>query len=314
MLQKQSLAQSCQQLLEHYQGSTPAGQAEKLHFANIGDSDVYNISSPFLDQGQHVIAGRMEQRSSERSTTMFFVEDHDGWHPRENTPAFALQDPFFTFVAGELVLGGVEVVFDPSGEQVVTWRTQLYRGACINALQHFCTGPEHMKDIRLCELLGGKILVLTRPLGLADARAAIGYCVIDRLDDLNATVIDAASLFRDQFLPDEWGGANQAHVLKNGLVAVLGHIACMEAGDIRHYYAMTFAMKPETGEKTLLKIIATRKDFPPGPAKRPDLVDVIFSGGLVRQPDGTAWLYAGVSDAEAHRLCIVDPFVEYEQL
>ena len=314
MLQKHSLAQSCRQLLEHYQGSTHAGQAEKLHFTGIGDSDVYNISSPFLDQGQPVIAGRVEQRSSERSTTMFFVEDHDGWHPRENTPTFALQDPFFTFVAGELVLGGVEVVFDPPGERVVTWRTQLYRGACIHELQHFCTGPEHMKDIRLCELPGGKMLVLTRPLGLADARAAIGYTMIERLDDLNAALIDAATLFRDQFLADEWGGANEAHVLANGLVAVLGHIAYMEAGDIRHYHAMTFALKPETGEKTPLKIIATRKDFPAGPAKRPDLEDVIFSGGLVRQPDGMAWLYAGVSDAEAHRLRIADPFVEYEQL
>ena len=61
-----------------------------------------------------------------------------------------------------------------------------------------------------------------------------------------------------------------------------------------------------------MQIIATRADFPPGASKRPDLEDVIFSGGLVRLPDGKAWFYAGLSDAEAGRILIDDPFVDYE--
>ncbi len=312
MLSKQTMPQSCRQLLESYHAGTPGGHAEKLHFADIGAHDVYNISSPFLDEGQLVIAGRVEQRSSERSRTVFFVESDGHWLPRENTISLELQDPFFSIINGELVLGGVEVNFDNMGQHVLSWQTQFYRGPHINDVRHFATGPEHMKDIRLLELPSRKILVLTRPLGLTDARAAIGYTCINNLEELNAAVIDAATLFRDQFLPDEWGGANEAHVLTNGLVAVLGHVAYMEAGDIRHYHAMTFALNPETGEKTPLKIIATRRDFLPGAAKRPDLEDVIFSGGLVRQADGRAWLYAGVSDAEAHRILIADPFVEYE--
>lgn len=309
MLQIQTQPQSCLTLLKAYGKAISVGPAEKIIFEGVGASDVYNISAPFLDQGQPVIAGRVEQRQSERSTTVFFTEQHGCWRPREQTLTLPLQDPFFSFIAGELVIGGVEVLFDHSGERVVSWRTQFYRGSCINELRHFANGPEHMKDIRLLELPGGKILVLTRPLGLPDARAAIGYTCIDSLDDLNAAVIDAAALFRDQFLPDEWGGANEAHVLANGLVGVLGHIAYMQAGDIRHYYAMSFVLNPVTGEKTPLKIIATRGDFLPGPAKRPDLEDVIFSGGLVRLEDGTAWLYAGVSDADAQRLRIADPFL-----
>lgn len=154
--------------------------------------------------------------------------------------------------------------------------------------------------------------MLTRPLGLPGARAAIGYTCLATLDDLDADAIAGATLFRDQFLPDEWGGANEAHLLANGLVGVLGHVAWMEAGDIRHYAAMSFALRPETGEKTPLTIIATRSDFPPGPAKRLDLQDVIFSGGLVRQHDASAWLYTGISDAETHRLRIPDPFLAYE--
>ena len=61
-----------------------------------------------------------------------------------------------------------------------------------------------------------------------------------------------------------------------------------------------------------MKLIATRADFPEGPAKRPDLVDVIFSGGIRRLKDSRAQFFAGVSDAEAHTITIEDPFVQYE--
>ena len=61
-----------------------------------------------------------------------------------------------------------------------------------------------------------------------------------------------------------------------------------------------------------IEIIAARKQFPEGPSKRPDLVDVIFSGGLQRKDDGTAILYAGISDAWAARVAMPDPFRAYE--
>jgi hypothetical protein len=67
-------------------------------------------------------------------------------------------------------------------------------------------------------------------------------------------------------------------------------------------------------EKTPIKIIASRSEFPEGPAKRSDLVDILFSGGLVRLDGGKAKLYTGVSDTEAHVLTIEDPFLEYENL
>jgi hypothetical protein len=46
--------------------------------------------------------------------------------------------------------------------------------------------------------------------------------------------------------------------------------------------------------------------------KRPDLEDVIFSGGLIRSDNDRAILSVGVSDAEAYRIEIPDPFKEYE--
>ncbi|MDR6549125.1 DUF1861 family protein [Paenibacillus qinlingensis] len=302
---------SSKQLLETF-NSQPY-HAEKLVFANVGNRDVYNIAAPFIDESEMVLAGRVEARDSERSEVMFFVNRGGTWIPREGCVSFALQDPFFTFISGELVFGGVEVAFDTENpKKVLTWRTLFYRGADIQSLTYFACGPDHMKDIRLVELASGRIGVFTRPLGVGDARGLIGYTEIEGLEQLNESVIDAATLFTDQFRKDEWGGVNEAHVLKNGLVGVLGHIAYMEEGDIRHYHAMTFAIDPTTLERSPMKIIATRNQFPDGPAKRNDLMDVIFSGGLHRLRDGKAMLYAGVSDTEAHKMLMDDPFEEYE--
>jgi hypothetical protein len=69
---------------------------------------------------------------------------------------------------------------------------------------------------------------------------------------------------------------------------------------------------PETEKYSEMKMIASRDLFSPGVAKRPDLEDVVFSGGLKREGNGKAVLYAGIGDAEAHWLEIDDPFTEWE--
>ncbi|MDG0810263.1 DUF1861 family protein [Cohnella rhizosphaerae] len=221
--------------------------------------------------------------------------------------------PFFTFVRGELVLGGVQVFFDPDDPHyVTTWRTVFYRGYRVRELREFAQGPLTMKDVRLIDQQNGKIGVFTRPMPVGDARAMIGYAEISDLDELTEELMANAGVLKGQFLKVEWGGANEIHLLNNGKLGVLGHVAWMDYGNIRHYYPMVFALDPATRAHTPLKLIATRSLFPEGPAKRPDLEDVLFSGGLRRNGDGTATLYTGVSDAEAARIVIEDPFVEYE--
>jgi hypothetical protein len=69
---------------------------------------------------------------------------------------------------------------------------------------------------------------------------------------------------------------------------------------------------PDTRRAGALRIIARRCDFPEGPAKRPDLADVLFSGGLLRHGDGTATLFTGLSDAEAGYLRMDDPMAPFE--
>lgn len=170
-----------------------------------------------------------------------------------------------------------------------------------------------MKDIRLVELPDRKVGVFTRPQGKMGGRGKIGYTVIDELNQLNAEVVDRAPLIKDHFIDEEWGGVNEVTILSNGLIGTLGHIARYDDRGNRHYYPMVFIYQPETNQITDMQMIAVRDDFPAGPAKRPDVADVLFSGGLVRRQNGKAELYVGVSDAEAHKAIIDDPFLKHER-
>lgn len=303
---------TCEQLLEEFNSISQPANAEKIVFTGIGEKDVYNICAPFEDEGELVIAGRVESRDSEHSHVYFFVERNGEWVPRENAPVLELQDPFFTRIAGELIVGGVQIFPHPINEGQLGWRTVFYKGQSIAELQEFAKGPDGMKDLRLVELKDGSIGVLTRPQGEKGGRGKIGYTRISSLAELTVDVINEAPLLENQFIDEQWGGANELHLLANGLVGVLGHIASFDEEGNRHYYPMVFALNPETGEISDMKLIATRSNFLHGPSKRPDLEDVVFSGGLVRRPDGSADIYAGISDAEAQKITIVDPFLQYE--
>ncbi|MBO1511825.1 MTP-1 family protein [Metabacillus bambusae] len=303
---------TCADLLQEFQLKDQPNHAEKLVFTGVGDKDVYNISAPFEDEGEIVLAGRVESRDSEHSEVFFFVEQNGEWVPKENAPVYKLQDPFFTKIAGELVLGGVQIFPHPTLENSLSWRTIFMKGEKIASLKEFANGPNGMKDLRLIELKDGSIGLLTRPQGEKGGRGKIGFRRLSSLEHLTIEEIEKTPLLKNQFIDEEWGGANEAHLLANSLIGVLGHIANFDEEGNRHYYPMVFAIDPETGDYSDIKLIATRSNFRPGPSKRPDLVDVVFSGGLVRKPDGTADLYAGISDADAQKIKLEDPFLQYE--
>jgi Protein of unknown function (DUF1861) len=307
------MTKTCAELVEIYLEKDQPMNPEKLTFTGVGERDVYNITAPFEDEGELVIAGRVEARDTEHSEVYFFVNRDGVWTPREGAPAFELQDPFVTRIAGELVLGGVEIFPHPTNEGALGWRTVFYKGSSIEKLKRFFKGPDGMKDLRLAELKDGSIAVLTRPQGEKGGRGKIGFARIPSLKELTLDVIEEAPLLEGQFAEGEWGGANELHIFDKGLIGVLGHIASFDEEGNRHYYPMVFALNPETGEHTEIQLIAIRDDFLAGASKRPDLVDVVFSGGLVRKEDGTADFYAGISDAEAHKITIKDPFDQFEK-
>ncbi|MFT8312435.1 MAG: DUF1861 family protein [Sporolactobacillus sp.] len=300
----------CLDLLEQYMADHSTVYAvEKLNFKGAGAKDVYNCTAPFYDEGRRIIAARVESRDSESAHVGFFEQDINGWILMKDMPFFPLQDPFITKIDDLLVFGGVWVAHDTKGH--VTWRTLFFRGKTIRSLRPFFEGPVGMKDIRIAQMPNGLILVLTRPQGEKGGRGKIGYVLLASLDELDTEKIECAPLLDGHFADDEWGGANEIHPLKNGDAGVLGHIAYFDHQGERHYYSMIFTLDPMTGRHSPLEIIATRQDFIDGPTKRPDLRDVVFTGGAIRS-EGRMTLYVGTSDAEAQRIVISDPFAKYE--
>ena len=304
----------CARLLEEYKRKKTVRNARKLTFQGVEGLDVYNISVPFACGGKTCIAGRVEERASEWSAVRLFERVSEDTYAAAfpDTVFQSFQDPFVTSIGNELVLGGVQIQGDPlSPRQIVSWHTCLYRGTSPGTLKLFSIGPSHMKDIRLCALDNGRVAAFTRPQGRKGGRGKIGLMLFDSLDAVNGEDMLSADIYSSHFLPEEWGGANDVHLLSNGLLGVIGHISCRDEQGL-HYYPMCFALDPGTGAHSPVTIVASRADFPPGPSKRPDLNDVLFTAGIIRNKDGTATLYTGMSDCQAGCAQIADPFLCFE--
>ncbi len=302
-----------------------AGSKQVLHarivpFFGVEGHDVYNPSVPFELDGVTWMTGRVEARDGHASRTMFFERQEDGYHFRADMPVYELEDPFITFVDGELVLGGVSVVWE--GITPVAYKTVFYRGKSLLSLTPFAEGPRNMKDIRLVQLADGRIGVFTRPrdftkLAEWGSLARIGFTVIGSLAGLCPEAITTAPLLRGQFTGIEWGGINQAILLEDGNIGVVGHrswgrYTSVDDCDL-HYYGTAFMLDPETSAVTPSRVIISRDCFPEAPAKNAGLVDVVFTSGIVRHGDGTATVYTGLSDAAVGSAVIPDPFWHTEE-
>ncbi|ACV57355.1 conserved hypothetical protein [Alicyclobacillus acidocaldarius subsp. acidocaldarius DSM 446] len=310
-MKSMSAAKTCEWLAQEYRQHRQVFRAEKIRFRGVDGRDVYNIAAPLIDEGRAIIPARVEPRDSEFSEVIFFHEAPDGvWSRAEGLRTFrGLQDPFHARIHGELVFGGVEIWTNPFHNYEIEYRTVFYRGNSVGDLRLFAVGPQWMKDIRLVELPDGRVGVFTRPNGSRyGGQAQIGWTILSSLDDLSPDSILKAECLPDRFHPGEWGGVNEAQLLDDRTIGVLGHIAYRSEDGSLHYKAMCFSLHLDEEIVTPVRVIAERSDFLWGDAKRPELADVVFSGGLVRYEDGTAHLYAGVSDAEAQRLLIPDPF------
>jgi len=228
-----------------------------------------------------------------------------------------MQDPFVCTINDELIFGGVEIVL---GHDAINYSTVFFKGKDVHNLKRFAKGPVGMKDIRLILLSQDNIGVFTRPQGVIGGRGRIGFMNIASIDDLPGLEDNdyfAAPLLKGDFHDDEWLGVNAVYILKNGLVGVLGHIACCtEDADRRlckNYYPITFVLDMQANTPIGMKIIAIRDDFPVGEAKDKTLRNVLFPGGIVRHDDGTATMYVGASEAESYEVKLIDPFLEYEK-
>jgi len=296
------------------------GGSKKLLFTGVNGRDVYNPTKPFAIKFHGkmvtVMAARVESRPLETGTqAMFFVEANGLWAPLIGAPVFDMQDPFFSFLEGELVFGGVETFEKPPG---LGYRTVFYRGHSLEELdpkKPFRIGPDGMKDIRLVEISKGKIGLFTRPQGIIPGTTTdagpgkIGFKIMNRIEDLNADYITDTPLIPDQFFNGDWGGTNEAQMLPNGKICVLAHLARFDAQRNRHYYAVVFTLDPATGKASPIEVILERGQLTnglKGDSKRLDLIDVVFSAGLILNAN-TVTLYVGAGDAEIHAVVIPRP-------
>ena len=285
----------------------------RLVFEGVPGKDVYNISAPFPWHGETYIAGRVETRESELSDIRFFkkTSEHTFIATKHTIPD--IQDPHITRWGDTLFVGGTEFNHSNKGERedIHEWWTAYYSGSSLSDLRKRIVAPLNMKDLRL-HFTASTIHVFTRPKGGAAGLGRIGHMRTARLEEITPEAITQAPLLEDRLPATWWTGVNDVRMLKDGRLGILAHLSNIDEKGDRHYYAAVFAYDPETRKSTPMKIIATRKDFPDGPAKYPDLHDVVFPGGIIRHENSTATLYAGISDVDACILRMKDPFLEYE--
>lgn len=62
---------TCKQLLDTYHAGRGTTIVNKLTFTGVGHRDVYNITAPFMYNGEEVLMGRVEERDSEFSQVFF---------------------------------------------------------------------------------------------------------------------------------------------------------------------------------------------------------------------------------------------------
>lgn len=285
-----------------------------LQFNGVDGFDVYNCSQPFVWENRIYIFGRVEKRNEWMNSWSCLFEKSGEWEWTlvSNAKSYQLEDPFICIVNQEIILGGTHVYLKDN--KLETYCVDFYRGKNINNLQYFTSGPNRMKDIRLVALSDNKIGVFSRPhteeiLRKFGSETMIGFTIIDDLDSLTQEVIEAAPYLNGLFTDGEWGGCNQAYLLEDGMIGVLGHLSFKEKHTEQAVYLnICFVLNPITLNVLEYQLIGTRRSYPNGPAKKDYLKECAFASGLVMKNNGLAHLYSGIGDVQEGVTTISYPF------
>ncbi|OTN77873.1 hypothetical protein A5886_002974 [Enterococcus sp. 8G7_MSG3316] len=285
---------------------------EILEFDGVPGFDVYNCSQPFIFNEEWYMYGRVEKRSEWMNShvRLFKKRSELQWSLVNNAMIYQLEDPYITKIKNHIVLGGTHVQVKQENF-LGAYYGYFYYGQELDNLKYFTTGPRNMKDIRIVELKDGRIGIFSRPRDTAlikkyGSESLIGFIVVDSLEELTAETIYQAPILPNLFENGEWGGVNQAYLLDSGKIGVIGHRA-YKNGDQKVYTVISFVLDPITRQIDNYKIIATRKSFPKGPAKRSHLQDCCFPSGITIEK-GKCILYSGLGDCNEGIVEIPYPF------
>lgn len=283
-------------------------KGEILFFEIEKGFNAYNPTAPFKIGKEEIILARAENINTFVSYVAPFFFENGIWKKIDwELSKLELEDPFITKIENELIFGAVSILPHQKGTPPTEFFTVFYKGKDIFSLNKFAQGPFMMKDIRLVDKKNGKIGIFTRPKGDKFLRGRIGYLEISDLNELNSKNLYEAEIIDIPVSKEEWVGSNEVHLLENGKLGVLGHLAYEDKKGNLHYSAITFVFDPEKFKAEDFKIITQRKDFPEGKTKSEKTKDVVFPGGIIIE-DKYAILYVGLSDAEVGRIKIKNPW------
>ena len=278
--------------------------------------DVYNPSIIFSHKNSECIAGRVElsdKQSEHNSLVVFFKFKNGQWIPLSK-PVYRLQDPNITWIGNQMLFAGVKLAAgEKKGE--ANYRMAFYSGKDFQNLTEFAEGPWGMKGTRIVGLKNGKIGVYTRPQGIKGGEGNIGFTMIDSISDFEKdpkSIIDNAPLLITRFLLGQWGGLNQIIPLSNTENIIIGHFAYRNPRNERKYFPCKFTHNFETGEIKNMEILAQRSDFPEGPAKAPDLIDITYPAGIINRYNKW-YLIAGLSDTRSGMIEVENPMSENQK-
>ncbi len=300
------------------------GGGTLINISGIGRRDTYNVAfHKYSDQ--KIIAFRAERRISFAWRRQYYhpmihfaTQHRNGWRITPDIQPFdMMEDPFFVEVttasSKQLIFGGVRVRRE--GHKVIPC-TEFYKGDDIYSLDRkpFLV-VDNMKDIRLMQLPERDFLLCNRPWGKQHGRGRITLHIINDLEQVADTNIKTIAILDAGDNPHAWAGINDVYILedekKEQWVGLLGHVAFDDEG--RHYAACTYKIRLKDLRDHKVRdiepqVIATRACFPPAPAKRKTLRDVVFPGHLEHLHNHTYRLWAGLSDARIGTIDIDDPF------
>ncbi len=335
----QSLAPTCQQMLDEFPYKNVYGRGVIEKFETEKGRHVYNTTgrfkAPFEGRVGMYILGRDEPDDNENSRTRLFTRTANGLAVVKNGPVFdGMQDPNFVLVDGHLVIIGVKTGINPSTGRRTYW-TDVYLGDDLDDFKEakpFFTTPYQIKDFRFVprEKEDDPIGIIPRfqrlVVGEADGRKEVvdgglglmGYNEIGSLNELNLKTVMEATIIEGLFAPGEWGGPNWARRAKKGKkgdINIVGHHArhsFSQAGkEIKDYYATAWIINSHTRSLRVRPwMIAWRNNFVKTPAKplECDVSNVVFPSDIEPVEDNIADLWAGLSDARQGRLRMIDPF------
>lgn len=279
---------------------------KKLEFLDTENKDVYNISKKFVFMGKDFLFGRVEPRdNSELSKIKLFGKEKGKWlQDKKFIPLNDSEDPFIFKINQKLILGCVkvkrtEVIHKFNSNSKLNYRTILYDLSDLYSPKKIFEGPWKMKDIRFIELENGSIGVFSRPQGGKAGRGKIGFTITKSIESLSHDDLNNAKLL-EYFEEDEWGGANDVALTKEGKLFVLGHIAKKDELGLLHYRPMHFIFDPINKVGSSIKILFERGQLPEGACKNERVKDVIFPGGFEKNEKGNLEIYLGAGDAESY--------------